>query len=292
MRLFGFRLSVLASATLMASAMACGMSSVGADSATGGAGDYSNGAVDAGPDKSFTPAPADGGVGGANQVQGSLLCNHNGATCDPDVEANGGGCGSPSVGSDDAGAYVVDASTLACRVAKTPATAGSDDLTSPTCSAAGAGENGAACQSSSDCAAGFECVGNNGVCRHYCCDDVCKADSFCDIQPATGASGLKVPVCVPVHACSLLSGAGCGPDETCTIVNDNDGTTSCVATGPAKVGESCDTVHCGENLVCLGELNARKCFALCSKSASTCTAPETCQGSAPLFHDMDIGVCQ
>ncbi|MEO8797745.1 MAG: hypothetical protein ABI551_07665, partial [Polyangiaceae bacterium] len=81
-------------------------------------------------------------------------------------------------------------------------------------------------------------------------------------------------------------------DETCGIVNDDDGTTSCVQIGPAKVGESCDETHCGRNLTCLGAEGARKCVALCDKSKSNCSASQTCVGSAPLIHDMGIGVCQ
>jgi hypothetical protein len=44
---------------------------------------------------------------------------------------------------------------------------------------------------------------------------------------------------MPVRQCALL-GEGCAKGvETCAVVAD-DGTTSCVGIGPARVGESCD----------------------------------------------------
>ncbi len=86
----------------------------------------------------------------------------------------------------------------------------------------------------------------------------------------------------------------CGQGETCGIVNEDDGTTSCLSAGPADVGEDCDDTHCKKDLVCLGDIGSKKCFALCNKLHPSCDATETCTGAAPLFQgdNSDIGVCE
>jgi hypothetical protein len=164
----------------------------------------------------------------------------------------------------------------------------------PVCLSAGKGEDGAECIRSTDCAAGFECVGSPAQCRHYCCDgdSVCPTGGkhFCDIQVPAEQGALKVPVCMPVRQCVLL-GEGCTQGETCSVVDDK-GTTSCIGVGPAKAGESCETAHCSEGLTCLGQPGMRRCYTLCRKNASmACAIGERCKGSAPLFQDPNIGIC-
>jgi hypothetical protein len=123
----------------------------------------------------------------------------------------------------------------------------------------------------------------------------CDTNFFCDIQAETSAGSVKIPVCEPVQPCQLMGGdAMCGAGETCGIVNDDDGTTSCLSIGPANVGESCDDTHCKKDAVCLGELGSKKCFALCNKTTPNCDSDQTCMGAAPLFQgaNSNIGVCQ
>jgi hypothetical protein len=263
-------------------------------------------AGDAGPSGA---AEDDGGSGDAElapSVQSSELCVGMNAQanstlmCDPDVPSTASSCDkAPDGGAYDPSAGYGD-STLACRVQ--PSSAGTtDDLgMGPACSPAGSGTAGAMCGSATDCAAGFDCVGT-GVCRHYCCagNSQCGPQEFCDIQPLAAANTTRVPVCMPIVTCSLGSALpvpvanapGCGPMETCGIVRE-DGSTGCVEVGDVTPGNSCVTGHCQAGLVCLGALNARLCYELCSTTQSQCTAPMTCQGGLPLFQDPTVGVCR
>jgi hypothetical protein len=174
---------------------------------------------------------------------------------------------------------------------------------SQACTAAGPGGDGDQCQTSTDCAASFECVGSPGECRHYCCGGNASCDNasalttsatFCDVQP-TASGALNVPVCEPITACTLLvSGPGpgtCPTAETCAVVTD-DGTTSCVAIGPVGIGRSCDVLHCQAGLTCLGAVGARTCFELCEVDAPTCSGETKCTSSAQLFANANVGICQ
>lgn len=222
-------------------------------------------------------------------------CNENGLGSDG--SADGGYPPSPT----DAGAAVpdawagpfVDASTAlqdsgkrACRMGR------SGESLAAVCEVAGSGEDGAACRASSDCAAGFDCVGSPGQCRRYCCTTACGNDRFCDDQAVAGEESVVVPVCVPFHPCKLLSSKGCPDNETCAIADPNDGRTSCVHIGTKAAGESCEDGNCAAGLTCLGQEGDRKCFKLCEKSTyGSCPTDYKCRGSAPLFQDPDQGVC-
>ena len=282
----------IAAVALFGTAAACGSASMGAgafgsDGNNSGSGGITN---DAGATQF---APTEDASAGGSAATGNILCNGTKTSCVPDgVDATLSGCGDPTSGTIDGGGGGdgYDASTLSCHVVAVGDDGGYD--VAPTCTASGSGQNGAACTASSDCASGFECVGYPGTCRKYCCDTDCKDQTFCDIQTETADSRIKVPVCEPVKSCTLLGASNqCSVDETCTVVDEN-GTTSCLATGPALVGQSCDTVHCAADLVCLGDLNARKCYQLCSTSAADCPSGLTCMSSAPLFRDANVGVCQ
>jgi hypothetical protein len=268
------------------------------------AGGEGGGAVSA-PDGAEAPDAA-----AAPSVQNNQLCvvtSMSMSMCDPDNPESASSCHlAPDGGAyDPAGGYA-DAG-LACRVQPAPSIV-SNGLGDPTaCSVAGSGTAGESCKMSTDCAAGFDCIGM-GVCRHYCCagNGQCASDEFCDIQDLATATTTKVPVCMPITppgGCGLLpSSADCAPpeqcsapcpnSETCAVVRE-DGATGCVETGPARAGGSCDADHCGNGLVCLGALNARLCYALCDTTkADACTAPQTCQGGLPLFQDPSVGVCR
>ena len=197
---------------------------------------------------------------GAALTEGSPLCKaSHAAGCYPDDPGTAQTCGlAPDGGVFDPDAGYDD-DVLGCHVEPM----NESDVVESKCTPAGTGGDGAACQQSQDCAAGYECVGN-GVCRHYCCagNSACTQKQFCDIQPMATASTTAVPVCMPIGRCDLLLQGSCPQEETCAIVRD-DGTTSCVAIGSAKAGASCDTQHCGVDLVCLGTPDQRHCYQLC-----------------------------
>lgn len=210
---------------------------------------------------------------------GSPLCKRAASDCNPDAPT-------ACAGSDDAG---VPNAAISCRVSKY-------STDGPECAMAGDGKDGATCSTSSECAAGFECVDeHNGAhrCRHYCCDGVCDAPGtgnkkmYCAIGAALGT---KVPVCVPVTACQLLTMSACPSGETCSVVR-TDGTTSCIPVGPQLVGEGCDRDNCAAGLSCIGNAGARKCYKLCREAAAEdCGAGERCVGGPPLFKE-GFGLC-
>ncbi len=228
---------------------------------------------------------------------GSPLCHIDETTCSPDY----GSCEPPPTGGTDAsvaGDATADASiatpTDACRLVPQ----GKDVV--PQCASAGKAIDGAKCTDAADCAPSFECtrVGGmaEGQCRHYCCSGTCNnaassgGKTFCDVQ-FTRDSSLKVPVCMPVKSCELLKAGACTPGETCAVVREDDGTTGCVEIGPALVGQSCDEVHCGEGLTCLGKAGARRCLKLCKDGVASCAPGERCLSSPPTFKDSGLGVC-
>ena len=224
---------------------------------------------------------------------GNPLCNAQAAAgCYPDDAPTTDTC-PPAEMAGDAAVPAVDAGDAAspppaCRVAPSAG--------QPVCVKAGTGEDGAACQSGADCAAGFECVGTTGQCRHYCCmADACDSlphPAFCDVQSLAVSDTTKVPVCMPVSACKLLSPTGCMAGETCEVVRP-DGTTSCVAVGTAQAGDPCDVEHCASGLTCLGSVGSRVCYQLCAvvDSSAACPAGTTCQTTAPTFQDPTVGIC-
>jgi hypothetical protein len=248
------------------------------------------------PDAVAPPQPiADGSTDGvaASPVRGSPLCNASDTICFPDY---GWACAANA----DGGATVPgDASgARACRVTGTPNTPPQASCGS----AAGTGGDGAPCTRAADCSAGFECVGA-GQCRHYCCDDKsCNGQTpdqfFCDIQPTVDVSAVSVPVCMPVAQCKLEvhpapaadGGGPCPQGQQCSIVS-TDGTTSCVAIGVAQLGDSCDTDHCAEGLVCLGMVASRVCWQLCSTNYPYCPGTLRCHIGGPIVPDPTIGIC-
>ena len=221
------------------------------------------------------------------------------SACSPDESAGdkllAKQCAVPSV--PDGGKYAdASASGPACRLGSN----GKEVIAA--CGLAGLGQDGDACTTGSDCGAGFECVSSPGRCRHYCCDPIaCKAVGmgstndttyFCDVQNQT-SSNVKVPACLPVQACKLLVANSCGVDQTCSIVDVLTGTTSCVQVGPAKVGESCETTHCGSNLVCLGSLGKRSCQQLCDPTQTgVCPNGQACKQPWQILKMDSAGICQ
>lgn len=239
-------------------------------------------------------------------TQGSPLCNasHVSSTCYPDDPTTAQAC---DTAADGAAGYDPDAgygdAALGCHVVA--GDAGDDAGVGPACLPAGLGAAGSACRDSTDCAPTYECVGASGAgtCRRYCCYTACGAGTFCDVQPeanATGPATVAVPVCMPVRPCGLLgevtdAGACAQYAETCAVVSLANGyAESCVATGPAAVGESCDARHCGAGLTCLGAWGSRLCYKLChtTDASSDCPPTQACAGGLPLFSDPMTGVCK
>ena len=212
----------------------------------------------------------------------SKLCEATGgkSVCSPDeskaslLAASCGGDAGASTGG-DAGPPSTASRAASCSTPRSN--------TQPACTTAGTGDDGAACTTGSDCRAGFECVGNPGRCRHYCCDstvcptlDTMGKAYFCDVQSETESSAVKVPVCQVVQPCDLLRDK-CAAGMTCALVDPNDGVTSCVAVGPAQVGQSCDVTHCATNLTCLGPEGSRTCQELCD-STHLCPKGQSVRG--------------
>ncbi|HEY4016769.1 MAG TPA: hypothetical protein VGM06_25715 [Polyangiaceae bacterium] len=251
--------------------------------------------TDAGSDDAANVADTGSKGSAPSTISGSPLCN---ATtwmgCYPDDPhvSRDKDCGqAPS--SPDASPTPDSTSTVACHV---PPSSGGD-LAAPVCLTAGNGNDGSACDSPSDCSAGYECVAP-GVCRHYCCAGDCSnQNEFCDIQTLSSDPSTSVPVCMPIHGCGLLdqpTDAGtCAAGQTCSVVRTN-GANGCVAVGTGQAGDSCDTADCSEGLVCLGSSGQRRCYVLCHTTGGSpeCTRKQSCKGGLPLFPMPGVGICQ
>ncbi len=162
-----------------------------------------------------------------------------------------------------------------------------------TCATLGPGGDGSPCRKSDDCGSGFDCT-QKGVCRPYCCRGTCElgSRSACTIETALSDPSLRLPVCVSLRTCTLLSMSTCAKDETCSVVGGN-GDTMCVGVGPRKTGEPCDDDLCARDLVCLGQFGSRKCFALCrTNDSKACGSGGTCRSSQPTFATPEIGICE
>ena len=229
---------------------------------------------------------------GASGYEGSPLCNASPSkgVCYPDNPATAVSCNLAP----DGGAYEPDSGydlyLLGCHVESSAS--GAD--THAACLPVGPGTDGSPCVAPTDCGPGFECIGT-GTCRRYCCqgEAVCQANAFCDIQSVAVPAQTKVPVCMPIDKCNLLDARSCPPMQTCAVVQE-DGGSSCVATGAAKAGDGCDEDHCGVDLVCLGVPGQRRCYQLCHPATpeEACSPMQTCKGGLPLFPDPSIGICQ
>jgi hypothetical protein len=284
---------VIVAATLMVAG--CGIS-VASTSAFDGMGGESPGTVlggDASSGGSSVTGP-DGGqrvdAAATNPKQSPLCPDITPSTCNPNESNTANEGGTPtekctSLLNLDAG----DGGPYACHVAKVN---GNVEFV---CLAEG--QSRESCVSPQSCTAGYECIGEDtGTCRRYCCDFVsCDSASFCDPQPIFKSSDVKVPVCMPIAQCKLLSD-GC-PNQTCAVVDEQRGLTSCVDVGPRGVGDECETDHCAKDLVCLGTMGSRKCFKLCDMTGGAsmydCPSGQHCKANSVIFPTADnVGICQ
>jgi hypothetical protein len=160
------------------------------------------------------------------------------------------------------------------------------------CAVVGPGGGNAPCLTSSDCQAGYGCVGDqsSGLCERYCCQDAdaCEANTYCTPRSlrdaaintaGSEASSLMIPVCVPAENCDLstpypcASGTQCAckKDTACLVVR-SDGTTTCAAPGAGKAGEACP---CAWGHVCSAATN--QCQKLCATRATASCGDGKCQ---------------
>jgi hypothetical protein len=175
------------------------------------------------------------------------------------------------------------------------------------CSVVGPGGSNAPCLTSSDCQAGFGCVGDQGtgLCQRYCCKDAdaCGADTYCTERPlrdavtnaasSAAASPLMIPVCVPAENCDLGAPYPCTAGTQCAckagtacLVVRADGTTTCAVPGKGKAGDPCP---CAWDHVCSAAAHDQ-CVKLCPTSGATgCDNGGKCQSNSDLPEGW--GVC-
>jgi hypothetical protein len=201
-------------------------------------------------------------------------------------------------GSGDAGATL----GLTCRVTKR------DLVPITSCQRVGLVEEGAECNSTSDCASAMDCVSDEREpgrmrCRRYCCggndSNVCReiGGRICDQRENT--NGLAVPVCVPLASCTLLDVESCTRGQQCTLLRDQEQSstlTACVQIGTANEGVVCDLGQCAAGLACIGSGAVRSCRKLCRVGSAVgseggCSQGKTCLGGPPLFFDNKVGLC-
>jgi hypothetical protein len=144
--------------------------------------------------------------------------------------------------------------------------------------------------------------GSTGVCRRYCCDNICSgAGAFCD-KETTVSGAVAVPVCVTRAwegadagvACELLDDTSCGGSGlSCQLVDTATGQVACVTPGTATAGQSCELANCASGFSCVvGYFPARRCAQLCDVENGNCSKGETCTANAALSTvNAHVGVC-
>ena len=309
-------LRTFGSLAILAGTAACGLgitAASGADLSPSGYAADAGARADsgaAGPTTTRQPGSGAGDAGGALltdavQTMGSPLCNVGPASvCDPDDAGCSTACTEQVLGATaaaNAKGECVEGHGLPCRVTSVHGDGGVP-MVVPVCSAllphAGVAED--PCQSSGDCSVGFECVvddanpdaGSAGLCRHYCCSNVCADPaSYCDIETAVGGA-VAVPVCVPQKApCTLLKDT-CPTGLACQIVDQSTGLATCDKPGSATAGQSCETEKCAKGFSCIGQFPSRLCAQLCDVDQPNYCVNGTCtQNSALASNDSGVGVC-
>jgi hypothetical protein len=130
-----------------------------------------------------------------------------------------------------------------------------------------------------------------GQCRQlYCALPVaCPASTYYQELPlrvAGETSVYKIPVCLTVDGCNMLSATPCSGGRVCTIVGDN--ATTCLLPGDSQRDQLCDNQNrCAAGLVCSKSTNT--CLKLCRTDSNDCPGG-TCQGGSAAF-PTGIGVC-
>ncbi len=246
----------------------------------------------------------DGGAGGASSMSSAgdggasgAVSEAAGASGAPAVPGIAGAAGASGEGG-GAGATPVEAAKYGCQVQRI---AGSPKDVVSECAVVGSGGANAPCLTSSDCQAGFGCVGDqtSGLCQAYCCEsaDNCKQGTYCAERTlrdavinalprgaSTTSSALRIPVCVPAENCDLGAPypctegtqCACKADTACLVVR-SDGTTTCAVPGAGKVGDACP---CAWGHVCSAATN--QCLQLCYTRGTPSCGAGKCQSVAEL----------
>jgi hypothetical protein len=205
------------------------------------------------------------------------------------------GSGGESAQAGAAGAADIPIPLFGCQVQR----ASTSPLTPQAqCGLVGLGGGNAPCLTSSDCQAGYGCVGDQsaGLCQRYCCQDAdaCDTDTYCAERPlrdalinAQGAAvtALTIPVCVPAENCDLSAPYPCPSGKECAckagtacLVVRADGTTTCAVPGAGTAGDACP---CAWDHVCSAATN--QCLKLCyTRDTTACDGTQKCQSAAGL----------
>jgi hypothetical protein len=246
-----------------------------------------------------TPA-AGGGATGANASSGggANASSGGGANAANKGEAGAGGAnGSGAEAGSGGGGDVLFPTMYGCQVQRVADQMGS---VISQCALAGTGAANAPCLTSSDCQAGFGCVGDesSGLCQRYCCQDAdaCEHDTYCAERPmrdaivngqAQGSGDTSrapmIPVCVPAVNCDLAEPhpcmgkqCACTGDTACLVVR-SDGTTTCAVPGSGKAGDACP---CAWGYLCSAATT--RCLQLCyTRDAGACGKGK-CQAASEL----------
>jgi hypothetical protein len=258
--------------------------------AGGGGGD---GGAAVSPNAGARGALDEGGASGAGGAAGAGVMS--------DV---GGQAGLAGDGGSSGSAPLV-AAEFGCQVVRLP---GAPRSVVSECAVVGPSGANEPCLTSSDCQAGFACVGdqNAGLCQQYCCKDgdQCAQRTYCAERPLRDAttnalpsgstntsSTLLIPVCVPAQNCDLSapfpcpagSQCACKTGTACLVVRSN-GTTTCAAPGAGIEGDPCP---CAWGHVCSAAKN--QCLKLCSTRAAASCGDGQCQSASQLPEGW--GVC-
>lgn len=213
------------------------------------------------------------------------------------TEAGAGGANGRGAEAGSGGEGVVLPTMYGCQVQRAAEQMGS---VLAQCSLAGTGAANAPCLTSSDCQAGFGCVGDesSGLCERYCCQDAdaCEHGTYCAERPMRDAvvnaqaqgsgdtsTAPMIPVCVPAVNCDLAEPHPCmGKQCVCTgdtacLVVRSDGTTTCAVPGSGKAGDACP---CASGYLCSAATS--RCLQLCyTRDAGACGTGK-CQAASEL----------
>lgn len=184
------------------------------------------------------------------------------------------------------------------------------DVTSP-------GTETGACDTATDCAEGYICLGNPGQCRRFCDpdDDMCGAGAFCRIHVVYDAGGGNledVPGAVTcTKSCSpeLATGNGCPDGFGCDTFVANSGQpdefqhTDCRSAPASGGGDGADCStngkrDCAPGFTCVifssnGTETGRECKQICVVPGGACTAGSCTayNGGGPQVDGVEYGFC-
>lgn len=231
------------------------------------------------------------GTTGANASSGG------GANASRGEAGAGGGNGRGAEAGAGGEGSVLFPTIYGCQVQRA---AGTKDAVLSQCALVGNGAANAPCLTSSDCQAGFGCVGDQsaGLCQRYCCQDAdaCEPDTYCAERPMRDAivngqaqgsgdtsTAPMIPVCVPAVNCDLAephpcTGKQCAcTGETACLVVRSDGTTTCAVPGSGKAGDACP---CAWGYLCSAATS--RCLQLCYTPDAGACGKGKCQAASEL----------